>query len=89
MRSRFWIILIIAFSMLFTFTNDVSGVEKLDHGLVAVEREDGSVFLSWRLLDTDAKGISYVLTRRCLGGALEPANVLLHSFPVPLMRFGF
>jgi len=73
MRSRFWIILIIAFSMLFTFTNDVSGAEKLDHGLVAVEREDGSVFLSWRLLDTDVKGISYVLSRRCFERALEPA----------------
>ena len=81
MRSRFWFIWMIAFSMLFAVTDAVSGVEKLDHGLVAVEREDGSVFLSWRLLDTDSKGISYVLTRRCLEGALEPDNVLLHSYP--------
>jgi len=81
MRSRFWIIWMIAFSMLFSCTDAVSGVEKLDHGLVAVEREDGSVFLSWRLLDADTKGISYLLTRRCLEGALEPANVLLHSYP--------
>ncbi|NQT00798.1 MAG: hypothetical protein HQ580_02115, partial [Planctomycetes bacterium] len=80
MRSRFWVIRMIAFSMLFTFTDAVSGVEKLDHGLVAVEREDGSVFLSWRLLDVDAKGIGYILSRRCLEGALEPATVLIHSF---------
>ncbi len=81
MRSRFWFIWMIGLSVLFSFISVVSGVEKLDHGLVAVEREDGSVFLSWRLLDTDAKGISYVLTRRCLERALEPANVLLHSYP--------
>jgi len=81
MRSRFWIICIIAVSVLFNLANTVSGVEKLDRGLVAVEREDGSVFMSWRLLDADAKGIGLELTRRCLERALEPANVLLHSYP--------
>ena len=81
MSSRFWFTWIIGLSVLFSCISVVSGVEKLDRGLVAVEREDGSVFLSWRLLDTDAKGISYVLTRRCLEGSLEPANVLLHSYP--------
>ncbi len=81
MRSRFWIIWIIAFSVLLNLANNVSGVEKLDHGLVAVEREDGSVFLSWRLLDIDAKGIGYVLSRR-LKGALGPNTVLIHSHPL-------
>lgn len=81
MRSRFWIMWMIALSVIFSFISAVFGVEKLDRGLVAVEREDGSVFLSWRLLDTDTKGISYVLTRRNFEGAAEPAIVLLHSFP--------
>jgi rhamnogalacturonan endolyase len=80
MGSKFWIIWMIAFSILFTFADAVSGAEKLDHGLVAVEREDGSVFLSWRLLDTDVKGISYVLSRRCFERALDPATVLIHNF---------
>ncbi|MHC4629456.1 MAG: rhamnogalacturonan endolyase family protein, partial [Planctomycetota bacterium] len=30
-----------------------AGAETLDRGLVALEREDGSVFLSWRLLKSD------------------------------------
>ena len=30
-----------------------AGAEKLDRGLVALERDDGSVFLSWRLLESD------------------------------------
>ena len=39
--------------MLLGFVAAVSGAEKLDRGLVALEREDGSVFLSWRLLESD------------------------------------
>jgi rhamnogalacturonan endolyase len=72
---------IIGLSILFSFISVVSGVEKLDRGLVAVEQDDGSVFLSWRLLDVDEKGIGYVLTRRSLTGAIEPATVLIHSSP--------
>ena len=80
MRSRFWIIGI-GFSLLFALSGSVSGVEKLDRGLVAVEREDGSVFLSWRLLETDADGIAFEVGRRCLEDLLEPATVLIADRP--------
>ena len=43
---------------------NVSGAEKLDRGLVALEREDGCVFLSWRLLDTDSEDIAFLVKRR-------------------------
>ena len=78
----------IAFSVLFSCISVVSGVEKLDRGLVAVERENGSVFLSWRLLDTDAKGIGYILSR-CLKGALGPDTVLIHSHPLQTLPTNF
>ncbi|MFB0554884.1 MAG: silent information regulator protein Sir2 [Phycisphaerae bacterium] len=81
MRSRFWIIWMISCSLLFSFAAGVSGAEKLDRGLVAVEREDGSVFLSWRLLETDADGIAFEVMRRCFEDALEPANVLIAGQP--------
>jgi len=81
MRRRFWFIWMIGLSVLFSFISSVSGVEKLDCGLVAVEREDGSVFLSWRLLDTDAEGIAFEVTRRCIERALEPATVLIYGRP--------
>jgi len=49
----------IGFSLLFSFAVGVSGVEELDRGLVALEREDGSVFLSWRLLETDPEDMAF------------------------------
>ena len=64
MRCRLLFSWIIGFSLLFAFTDAVSGVEKLDRGLVALEREDGSVFLSWRLLDTDPDDIAFEIHRR-------------------------
>ncbi len=64
MRCRFWVMLMIGFSLLVNFAAAVSGVEKLDRGLVAVEREDGSVFLSWRLLDTDGISTAFKIVRR-------------------------
>ena len=81
MRIRFWILWMIGFSLLFSFAAEVSGAEKLDRGLVAVEREDGSVFLSWRLLETDADGIAFEVGRRCLEDLLEPATVLIADRP--------
>lgn len=39
------------------------GAEHLDRGLVAVPREDGSVFLSWRLLATDTEQTCFALVR--------------------------
>jgi len=59
MRSRFWVIWMIGFSLAFSFAAAVSGAEKLDRGLVAVECGDGSVFLSWRLLETDPEDMAF------------------------------
>jgi len=64
MRCRLLFTWMIGFSLIFAFTDAVSGVEKLDRGLVALEREDGSVFLSWRLLDTDPDDIAFEIHRR-------------------------
>ena len=89
MRSRFWIVWMIGFSLLFSFAVGVSGVEKLDRGLVAVEREDGSVFLSWRLLETDADGIAFEVGRRCLEDLLEPATVLIADRPYRYLPTNF
>ena len=41
-----------------------SGAEKLDRGLVAVQRQDRTAFVSWRLLDSDPNTTSFMLTRR-------------------------
>ena len=64
MRCRLLFAEMIGFFMLFSFAAGVSGAEKLDRGLVAVEREDGSVFLSWRLLDTDGISTAFKIVRR-------------------------
>ena len=64
MRSRFWVIWMIGFSLVFALSGFVSGVEKLDSGLVAVECENGSVFLSWRLLETEGINTAFKIVRR-------------------------
>ena len=38
-------------------------MEKLDRGLVAIRQEDGKVFLSWRLLGSDAKEVAFNVYR--------------------------
>jgi rhamnogalacturonan endolyase len=40
------------------------GTEKLDRGLIALPRHDGSIFLNWRLLDTDAESTIFRIARR-------------------------
>ena len=52
--------------------------ESLDRGLVAVAAEDGSVHLSWRLLDTDVPAIAFNLYRS-VGPAPETR---LNSSPI-------
>ena len=64
--------------LLFTFPTSASGVEKLDRGLIALQRQDGSVFLSWRLFDTDPQDITFQL-KRCgdgkqIAAVKAPAN---------------
>ena len=62
MRCRLFFIMI-GLSLLFTFSVPASAVEKLDRGLVALEREDGSVFLSWRLLADDPPDMAFTVMR--------------------------
>ena len=62
MRCRLFT-LIVGFSLVFTLYAVASGAEKLDRGLVAVQREDGSVFLSWRLLADDPPDIAFTVMR--------------------------
>ncbi len=59
MRCRLLFAEMIVFLCFFSFAAGVSGVERLDRGLVAIEREDGSVFLSWRLLETDPEDMAF------------------------------
>jgi len=59
------------------------GAEHLDRGLVAVPREDGSVFLSWRLLATDTEQTCFALVRQ-EGSASE---VRLTETPQRLTNF--
>ena len=47
------------------------GVERLDSGLVAIPRDDGSVFLSWRSLAPDT---TFTLARRTAGQAVVLAD---------------
>jgi len=41
-----------------------SGAERLDRGLIALQREDGSVFLSWRLLKDDPTDLTFRVVRK-------------------------
>ncbi|MGB2806729.1 MAG: hypothetical protein WBC22_03245 [Sedimentisphaerales bacterium] len=54
---------IVGFSLVFTLYTVASGAEKLDRGLVAIECEDGSVFLSWRLLADDLPDMAFTVMR--------------------------
>src|SRR5688572_28287090 len=53
-------------------------MEHLDRGLVAVPKDDGSVFLSWRLLGTDPTDVAFHLYR--YQGDNEPAK--LNNTPI-------
>ena len=63
MRHRLLLAWIVGFFMLAGSSAWVSAVEKLDRGLIALERDDGTVFLSWRLLDTDSDNIAFKIKR--------------------------
>ncbi|NIP24221.1 MAG: silent information regulator protein Sir2 [Phycisphaerae bacterium] len=54
---------IVGFSLVLILCAAASGVEKLDRGLVALEHEDGSVFLSWRLLADDPPDMAFTVLR--------------------------
>ncbi|MBN2312316.1 MAG: hypothetical protein JXM79_00210 [Sedimentisphaerales bacterium] len=62
MKCR-WLLIEMVGLMFFVFSAGVFGSEKLGRGLVALEKEDGSVFLSWRLLADDAPDMAFTLMR--------------------------
>jgi len=80
MKCRLLLNWMVGLCVLFGFSAGVSGAEKLDRGLIALERKDGSVFLSWRLLDTDSEDIMFIIKRRSSESAAE-ASVLTRSWP--------
>jgi rhamnogalacturonan endolyase len=41
-----------------------AGAEKLERGLIALQRDDGSVFLSWRLFQDDPPEVTFRVCRR-------------------------
>ncbi|MHC4494868.1 MAG: rhamnogalacturonan lyase family protein [Planctomycetota bacterium] len=63
MKRRFHVVGMIGILLVIGLTAAASGAEKLDRGLVAVERADGSVFLSWRLLETDPEDMAFRIIR--------------------------
>ncbi|MHC4173780.1 MAG: rhamnogalacturonan lyase family protein [Planctomycetota bacterium] len=77
MRCRLLFTEMIGFFLLFTFAVAVSGVEELDRGLVALERLDGSFFLSWRLLESDSENMAFQVTRSPLTPSSESPVILL------------
>ncbi|MHC4752643.1 MAG: rhamnogalacturonan lyase family protein, partial [Planctomycetota bacterium] len=76
MKSLLLFAEIIGLILLFVWAVPVSGIEHLDRGLVALEREDGSVFLSWRLLDTDPENITFEIRQ---GGLESPKTRLTNG----------
>ena len=69
-------ITIAAVSIVLAGTVAVGGAEKLDRGLVALPRQDGSVFLSWRLLEEDPPDITFRVARKD-SGMSDTVSVLL------------
>ncbi|MFH1719819.1 MAG: silent information regulator protein Sir2 [Planctomycetota bacterium] len=63
MKSRFTLVLSLASFVLLCLAAGAPGAERLDRGLVAMECEDGSVFLSWRLLETDPQDMAFRIIR--------------------------
>ena len=87
MRDQLLFIRIVGFFVLFTLAAGASGVEKLDRGLVGLEREDGSVFLSWRLLETDPEDIAFQIRRGDPKSSKSQFTVLTNDKPYRLTNF--
>jgi len=73
MRSRLFFAGMIGFFLLF-LSVPVLGAEELGRGLVAIERKDGSVFLSWRLLESDPEDATFQVSRRDPDGKVHILN---------------
>ncbi|GAH42915.1 unnamed protein product, partial [marine sediment metagenome] len=87
MRCRLLFAGMIEFLLLFALSIPVSGVENLDRGLVALEREDSSVFLSWRLLADDPEDIAFLITRRSSEAGTNQSTLLTKGGPYRLTNF--
>jgi len=86
MKCRSLINWMVGLFVLYVFSVGVSGVEKPDRGLIALEREDGSVFLSWRLLDTDFDDIAFQVKRRSSESAAD-TSILTKGQPYRATNF--
>ena len=86
MKRRSLLNWMVGLIVLVGFSAGASGAEKLDRGLVALEREDGSVFLSWRLLDTDSDDIAFQVKRRSSESAAE-VSILTKGQPYRATNF--
>ncbi len=87
MKYRVLFKCMIAIFVLSFFLVPVSGAEKLGRGLVALELEDGSVFLSWRLFDTDDEDIAFEIKRRSLSQTDSQGIDLTEGKPYRLTNF--
>jgi len=87
MRLRLVFNWIIASYLLLCLVTNGRAAEKLDRGLVALEREDGSVFLSWRLLDDDPEDIAFLISRRRPEARDNRAVLLTIGEPYRLTNF--
>ncbi len=86
MNLKMWFACVIVSVAVAGFSIPGLGAEKLDRGMVALERADGSVFLSWRLLETDSDDIAFQVKRRGSGSAGEAA-VLTEGEPYRATNF--
>jgi len=86
MKCRSLLNWMVGLFVLFGFSAVISGAEKLDRGLIALEREDGSVFLSWRLLDTDSEDIAFQVKRRSSESAAD-SSILTKGEPYRATNF--
>ncbi|MHC4207087.1 MAG: rhamnogalacturonan lyase family protein [Planctomycetota bacterium] len=75
MKYRSLLNWMVSLFMLFSCSAGVSGAEKLDRGLIALECEDGSVFLSWRLLNADSGDIVFQIKRSSAGSSADITNL--------------
>ncbi len=50
-------------------------MENLGRGVVAIKQDDGKVFVSWRMLGTDAETVAFNVYRSASGGAPVKINV--------------
>ncbi|MBN1845690.1 MAG: hypothetical protein JW810_08415 [Sedimentisphaerales bacterium] len=74
MKRRWVVSLLAGLSFPAGIVSIAAGAERLDRGMVALARPDGSVFLSWRLLQSDPPDIRFVLVRSASGKAATLTN---------------